>query len=451
MSIKVSVILPSLNVAQYIEQCMDSVVNQTLQELEIICVDAGSSDGTKEILERYARRDSRIIILYSNIKSYGRQVNMGLDYATGDYIAVLETDDWVEPDMYQCLYECALKDQLDYVAADFDKFYQLYNGNYYYVRQCLFGSSQKDWYGKVLYSDQLAVLRSSDYTLWRGIYNREFLNYYHIRLHESSGAAFQDMGFLQQVKTYARKAKYIDRSFYRYRQDRENTSSKGLEGLENYKNEFNWINEELGFGYFLEGIHRRYYYYTMSISFITKYEQVLRKLNGDWQDQRLDHSYNWFQSQISDAVEKGILDEKMYGHELWKRLMLLLYFRQEHVLLIVDEQKEKQRRVQVFFRRIANHPIIIFGCGIRGGQLMFFCDRNHIRVCSFCDNDQMLWGKEKCGYTIISPAILKSEAECNNALILLSMKNGRGKVHSQLIKMGLKSDRIIDQLPEGMF
>ena len=93
MKARVSVILPSLNVADYIRECMDSVTNQSLQELEMICVDAGSSDGTREILEEYAQKDSRIVILDSHIKSYGRQVNMGLDYASGEYVAVVETDD----------------------------------------------------------------------------------------------------------------------------------------------------------------------------------------------------------------------------------------------------------------------------------------------------------------------------------------------------------------------
>ena len=92
MKAKVSVILPSLNVADYMEECLESVINQSLRELEIICVDAGSTDGTKEILDDYAGKDSRITVLQSDIKSYGKQVNIGLDYASGEYIGILETD-----------------------------------------------------------------------------------------------------------------------------------------------------------------------------------------------------------------------------------------------------------------------------------------------------------------------------------------------------------------------
>ena len=93
VNVKVSVILPSLNVARYIRECMDSVLSQSLQELEIICVDAESVDGTRELLNEYAGKDSRITVLNSNVKSYGKQVNIGLEYASGEYIAILETDD----------------------------------------------------------------------------------------------------------------------------------------------------------------------------------------------------------------------------------------------------------------------------------------------------------------------------------------------------------------------
>ena len=281
MNIKVSIILPSLNVVDYIERCLHSSLHQSLRELEIICVDAGSTDGTKEILDKYAEKDSRIVVLHSGKKSYGAQVNMGLEYASGEYAAVLETDDWVSPEMYRCLYENAAVDGLDYAAADFDLVYRLQNGADYFVRQCLFHEDKQDWYDRILEPCQIVTLRSSDYVLWKGIYNREFLNANHIRLHESPGAAFQDMGFLQQVKTYATRAIYLDQSFYRYRQDREEASSRGLDGLQYYQEEFRWLNEDLKLVRLLEGAHKKYYYFTMSISFLTKYEQILTKLNGD--------------------------------------------------------------------------------------------------------------------------------------------------------------------------
>lgn len=450
MKAKVSVILPSLNVVHYIRECMDSVISQSLSELEIICIDAGSVDGTREILNEYARKDSRITVLESGIKSYGRQVNMGLDYASGEYIAVLETDDWSVQNMYQCLYEYASKDYLDYVAADFDMFYQLQNGTDYFVRQRLFGKNKLNWYGKILYSEQLATLRASDYVLWRGIYNREFLNVNHIRLHESPGAAFQDMGFLQQVKTYAKRAEYIDRSFYRYRQGREGASSNALEGLRYYKNEFQWINDQLKLTERLNGIHKKYYYYTMSISLITKYEQTLIGLNGNWQDNRLNEPYLWFKEQITKAIEEEILNKELYEETMWEKLMLLFASQKIHAEQVMKLEAERKKCVQEFLIMTERRPIVIFGCGIRGERLMLFCNKNHIDLLAFCDNNAEIQGGRKFGFPIIAPEELRKCIQDNNAAIILSMKKDTDQVYAQLVHMGIEEDRIISDIPEGI-
>lgn len=447
MKAKVSVILPSLNVADYIEECLDSVIRQSLRELEIICVDAGSTDGTENILKDYAEKDSRIIILQSDVKSYGKQVNIGLDYASGEYVAVLETDDWIESDMYQCLYESARTDDLDYAAADFDTFYRLRSGIYYFATQHLFGAEKREWYGKILNSEQIATLRASDYVLWKAVYNRQFLRANHIRFHESAGAAFQDMGFLQQVKTFAKKAKYLDRSFYRYRQNRDGCSSVSSEGLRYYMQEFLWINDSLNLKTVLNDFHKKYYYLTMSIAFITKYEQILEKLNGNWQDERLYVPCSWFKEQITYAVKEKILDKTLYGKDQWDRLMLLLASQESHAKFIADREKKKKECEQRFIRRICDRPVIIFGCGARGERLLQFCDRNNIRIQSFCDNNAKLHGKERFGYPVISPVYLKNIINEKNGLILLSMKNGCGEVNRQLQEMGIKSDRIVQSIP----
>ena len=88
-NIKISVILPSLNVGTYIEECLHSVIKQTLTDIEIICVDAGSTDGTLEILEKYAAEDERITVIRATKKSYGYQMNLGIDAARGEYIGIV--------------------------------------------------------------------------------------------------------------------------------------------------------------------------------------------------------------------------------------------------------------------------------------------------------------------------------------------------------------------------
>ena len=113
----ISVIMPSYNVKKYIRTCMESVLSQTLQDMEILIIDAGSEDGTLEVLQEYADRDDRICLVHSEKKSYGYQVNIGIQMARGKYIGIVETDDFIEPDMYGTLYEWARKNDADYVRG----------------------------------------------------------------------------------------------------------------------------------------------------------------------------------------------------------------------------------------------------------------------------------------------------------------------------------------------
>ena len=119
---KVSIIMPSFNVAPYIKECMDSVVNQTLQDIEIIVVDAFSTDGTREILKDYAKKDKRIIILDDDKGSTGYSNNKALKQAKGEYIGIVETDDFVANDMFEKLYNIAVSNNCDIVKGDYESF-----------------------------------------------------------------------------------------------------------------------------------------------------------------------------------------------------------------------------------------------------------------------------------------------------------------------------------------
>lgn len=124
---KVSIVMPSLNVAAYVRECMESVIRQTLKDIEILCVDAGSTDGTWEILRKYADKDKRIKLIHSEKKSYGHQMNLGIREATGSYIGIVETDDYILPKMYERLYTYALDNDADFVKSDYYAFTTLDN------------------------------------------------------------------------------------------------------------------------------------------------------------------------------------------------------------------------------------------------------------------------------------------------------------------------------------
>lgn len=98
---KVSVIIPVYNAEQYLRQCLDSVVNQTLEDIEIICVDDGSTDSSVAILKEYAARDSRVRLIREKNRGAGAARNQGLREANGDYLSFLDADDFFEPQMLE--------------------------------------------------------------------------------------------------------------------------------------------------------------------------------------------------------------------------------------------------------------------------------------------------------------------------------------------------------------
>ena len=118
-NIKVSVVIPIYNVEKYLRQCLDSVVNQTLKEIEIICVNDGSTDSSPAIINEYAAKDPRIVVIDKANSGYGHSMNCGFDLARGEYIGIVESDDYADPDMFEKLYECAAADGLDVVKSGF--------------------------------------------------------------------------------------------------------------------------------------------------------------------------------------------------------------------------------------------------------------------------------------------------------------------------------------------
>ncbi len=115
---KVSVIIPVFNSEVYIDKCMESVINQTLRDIEIICVDDGSSDNSLVKLKGYAQNDSRIKVLTQPHQMQGAARNVGFKLATGEYIGFVDSDDWIDYDYYEKLYVTALKYNSDIALAN---------------------------------------------------------------------------------------------------------------------------------------------------------------------------------------------------------------------------------------------------------------------------------------------------------------------------------------------
>lgn len=219
---RVSIIIPTYNVEDYLEECMESVVRQTLKQIEIICINDGSTDNSLEILKRYAEKDSRIIIVDKENGGYGIGMNIGLERATGEYIGIVEPDDFVPLNMYEDLYNKAKEFDLDFIKADFYRFKRTLNGDMELTYNHL-SNNEEDYNVVFNPSHEPRTLRFIMNT-WSGIYKKEFLDKYHIRHNETPGASFQDNGFYFQTFAFAERAMILDKPYYMNRRDNPNSS-----------------------------------------------------------------------------------------------------------------------------------------------------------------------------------------------------------------------------------
>lgn len=220
--IKVSVIMPSLNVGEYIEECISSVINQTLKEIEIICIDAGSTDDTLDILEKYAKKDDRITILTSDERSYGHQVNMGLEQAKGEYISIIETDDFVDENMLETLYNLSDNGEVDLIKSTFYH-YNDYDKNNIKAEIDEFKADLPT--NKKFTLEEESLFVEGHPSVWAGIYKRSFLEENEIKMVEAPAGGWVDNPFFFETAIAAKSIVYTHQPFYYYRVSNPDSSS----------------------------------------------------------------------------------------------------------------------------------------------------------------------------------------------------------------------------------
>lgn len=172
---KVSVIIPVYNVEEYLRECLDSVVNQTLKEIEIICVDDGSTDNSLEILKEYAKKDNRITVITQQNLHAGVARNAGLAVAKGEYVHFLDSDDWIEKETYSKLYVLVSEKKCNIIK--FRSF--CYDNtkkkivNSYFTNMGAIGEKYFD--KKIIVKDNIEIVVNISDAPWSGMYKTSFI------------------------------------------------------------------------------------------------------------------------------------------------------------------------------------------------------------------------------------------------------------------------------------
>lgn len=226
----VSVVIPVCNAQKYLRECLDSILSQTLTDLELICVDDGSKDESGAMLDEYAGRDSRIRVIHKENTGYGHSMNVGFDAARGEYIGIVESDDWIERDMYERLFEAAALTKVDVVKSNFFFFYG--EGE---RRDEFSGVIPSGLCGRVFRPLDDVNLEKIEFwngkpSIWSAIYRRDFIRENGIRFHETPGASYQDASFNFKVWASAKRVFCLDRALLHYRQDNVSSSVNASTG-----------------------------------------------------------------------------------------------------------------------------------------------------------------------------------------------------------------------------
>jgi glycosyltransferase involved in cell wall biosynthesis len=236
--------MPCLNSAKHIEEAVAGILSQTFSDFELIVVDSGSADGTPGILEKYAANDGRVRVLSCAQRSMGAQYNLGLEKAQGEYAGFVESDDRIDPKMYEVLFDSARENKADYAKANFDMFMDTPDERLFFLYEIMTGP-QRDHYGKIIGAEELRKTVRRDIFIWNGLYRRDFIERNRIRFNETPGAAFQDAGFVSQVLMHAERAFYTDASLYKYRKGNAGASSSGAGTYEFVMDEFSYTTDKL--------------------------------------------------------------------------------------------------------------------------------------------------------------------------------------------------------------
>lgn len=216
MKCKVSVIVPVYNSSKYLERMLVSLFAQTLKEMEFIFVDDCSTDNSLEILYDYEKKDpDRVIIIKSDKNGGpGGARNIGLQYASGEYIGFADSDDYIKPEMYKCMYKKAMEDDYDIVEC-----------GYYSERKnrkiMLWNKSME---GKVTFDNRVMMFVSCGF-LWSKLYKRKIIIDSGIKF--INKIQFEDLDFLSRLYCRIQKVAIVDKALYYYCDNPESFSNKG--------------------------------------------------------------------------------------------------------------------------------------------------------------------------------------------------------------------------------
>lgn len=424
--IGVSIIVPVLNTVKYVHHCLESIKNQTCKNIEIICVDGGSTDGTLEILEEYAQSDDRFSVVTGVKQSYGKQVNRGIQCAIGEYIAIVEPDDYVAIDMYEVLYNEAMETDADVIRGDYVSFIGEEDDRVFFLRNI----AKQEWYGKRISAEQCLDIFDCGPANWSGIYKREFLLNNNIWHNSTEGASFQDLSFSFLTYGLAKDVRFVNVYGYHYRLDNPRSSVYSEKKMNCILKEFEYLDSEL---------QRRMLTDTYK-------EAVLRQkfIHYLWGFYRVeDGEKNSYLKMISEELKHFINQNKLQFVRLDSNKKKLINQMIDLESSFLEEYRKNKRKILEVLRN--NRQTILFGCGTDGINFLLLLKEigELTKIACIIDNDNRLYGKK-----ILNIDVLSVENGVNlyrNVYYIIASAKYGNQMREQLLNIGVNEEKIIEE------
>ena len=338
---KVSILVPIYNVEKYLRECLDSLVNQTFEDIEIICINDGSTDYCPQILEEYASRDSRIKVINKANSGYGASMNMGFAAATGEYIGIVESDDFVKTNMFEDLYNLAKENDADVVKSDW--FYYWTKNN----ESRKSGKISKWKSNKITSAYKDKSLLKIVPSIWSAIYKREFISDKEINFLETPGASYQDTSFHLKVLMSTKKIVLTSNAYVYYRQDNINSSCNSKDKAFAICDEFDEVERFMQTN---PGLAEEFAEYIYTLQYRSYFMTMVRI-----EDKFIDDFLDRFSEKFKDLYERKQLGKLFYSRNSKRDLLTL----------ITDKEKFKkvyQRELRKINRAERRRKLISIRC-----------------------------------------------------------------------------------------
>lgn len=377
----ISVIVPVYNVENYLSCCINSLLTQSYENIEIICVNDGSTDSSLEILKDFQRKDERIVIISKENAGYGDTINCGLREARGTYVGIVESDDFAEPDMYEKLYKCAEQYHADIVKANFNDYFTASGEKRFH--EYLVGQQ----YDTLIEQDKSLILLGP--VIWAGLYRKSFLQNNNIWLLDTAGASYQDTSFSFKVFLCAQRVVFLKDAVINYRNDRDDSSVNSNEKVFCICNEVEeckrFMTQRMADLSMIPLFVRNKFY---------RYKWNLDRLHGTNKIKFFEYMHHDF---LKDEIQ-GYFERKYWNMEDWVFAHRLIYDFQN----LFEDLKKSNTSEQLMFDRDkvtelsilqSIEGVYIYGAGKRADKIYDYLCKNNVNVMAYVISDGQLLKK----------------------------------------------------------